>query len=261
MFHWCSLSLIVAAILWYVLRKAIRIVTSNDDLILYVDEFSGNIFSGVFIMELGVIVTHHGTYSVPHFALGFIMLYIRNIYFSFESVSSFVDSYYSNGRKITFTFVHFAVNVLLQIAGLVIGQYLARFFWAFEDHTHTDALSYACETAISSDHGSMSVAFAEFLGVFTMCVAAYFVPENKRNLVPLVVTTVAYINFFFFTHVSGSFYNQAMSTAFTFQCKGHRGDLEFFFVYWVSPTVGSFAAWETLSLLTGKSEEKVEKTE
>ena len=258
MFHWCSISLIVAGILWYILRKVIRVLTSNEDLLLYMDEFSGNIFSGVFIMELGVIATHHGTYSAPHLVLGFIMLYIRNIYFNYESVSSFVDSYYSNGRKITFTFVQFAVTVLLQIAGFVIGQYLARFFWAFGDHTHTGALGYACETAISSDHNSVSVGFAEFLGVFTMCLSAYLVPEGKRNLVPLVVTTVAYINFFFFTHISGSFYNQAMSTAFTFQCKGHRSDMEFFIVYWLCPTLGSFAAWELL--LAGKIK-KVEKTE
>merc|ERR1712168_234058 len=211
-------------------------------------------------MELGVIATHHGTYSLAHIALGFLMLYIRNVYFNYESVCSFVDSYYSNGRQITFTFVQFAVNVLLQIAGFVIGQYLARFFWAFEDHTHTGALSYACETAISSDHHWISVAFAEFLGVFTICVSAYLVPEDKRSMVPLVVTTVAYINFFFFAHISGSFYNQALSTAFTFQCKGHRSDVEFFLVYWLSPTVASFAAWETMLRVAGKGE-KVEKTE
>merc|ERR1719204_2231822 len=99
----------------------------------------------------------------------------------------------------------------------------------------------------------MSVAFAEFLGMFTMCVSAYMVPEEQKYLVPLVVTTVAYINFFFFTHVSGSFYNQALATAFTFWCKGHRSDVEFFVVYWLAPTVGSFAAWECL--LVGKKEE------
>jgi len=235
-------------------------LTTNDDLILYADEFSGNIFSGVFIMELGVIATHHGTYSIAHFFLGFVMLYIRNVYFNYESVSSFVDSYYSNGRKITFTFAQIAVNTIFcQIGGFVIGQYLARFFWAFEDHTHADALNYACESAISADHGCLSVAFAEFLGVFTMCVSAYLVPEGKRHLVPLVVTTVAYVNFYLFTHISGSFYNQALSTAFTFQCKGHRSDVEFFLVYWLAPTLGSFAAWEMV--LFGKTEEKEEKTD
>ena len=117
-----------------------------------------------------------------------------------------------------------------------------------------------CESAISSAHGWHSVAFAEFLGVFTMCVGAYMVPSDKRHLVPLVVTSIAYINFFFFSHMSGSFYNQALSTAFTFQCKGHRSDVEFFIVYWLAPTLGSVAGWELIATLN-KNKEKDEKVE
>ena len=166
MFHWCSISVIIAGFIWWMLRKAIRVITSNDDVILYVDEFSGNLFSGVFIMEIGLIASHYGTYSIPAVALGFTMLYIRICYFKWENVSSFVDSYYSNGRKRIFTFFEFASFVSLQIAAFLCGQYMARLFWAFEDQTHTDALSAVCETAISSQHWWLTVAFAEFLGMF-----------------------------------------------------------------------------------------------
>ena len=259
MIHWCIVSLAVAAFVWYILRCIIRKVTSNDDLVLYIDEFSGNIFSGVFIMELGVIAAAYGNYSVTHVACGFIMLFIRNIYFTYESVCVFVDVYYVNGKKFTLSIFHYAANIFCQISGMVLGQYLARFFWAFEDHAHTEAMKIACETAISASHSCHYIAFAEFLGPFTMCLAAYFVPSR---LVPFTVTTVAFINFYFFTHISGSFYNQSMSTAFTFQCKGHRSDLEFFGVYWVAPTMGSVVAWELLlageRLLKGGKTEKVE---
>jgi len=213
-------------------------------------------------MELGIVASDHGFYSIVHFAGGFIMLFIRNNYFTYESVCAFVDHYYDNGKKCTLPILHIIFNVLSQIGGMVLGQCLARYFWsfdAFDSHSHTQALDIACRTAISVDHSFAWHAFAEFLGPFTMCLAAYFV---KSELVPFVVTTVAFINFYFFAHISGSFYNQSMATAFTFHCEGYESDLEFFLVYWVAPTVGQIAAWELLAngkrLIAGEKAEKVE---
>merc|ERR1712168_550793 len=191
------------------------------------------------------------------------MLFIRNRYFTYESVCAFVDHYYSNGRKCDLPIIHIAFNVVSQITGMVLGQSLARYFWsfdAFDSHSHTQALDIACRTAISGDHSFALVAFAEFLGPLTMCIAAYFVASE---FVPLTVTAVAFVNVYFFAHVSGSFYNQSMATAFTFHCEGYESDLEFFLIYWVAPTLGQIVAWELLTngrkLLGG--EEKVEKAE
>lgn len=264
MFHWCTISLVVAGLLWYLLRRVVRQVTSNEEYILYIDEFAGNLFTGAFVMELGVIASANGFYSVPHFAATFVMLYIRNVYFTYESVCGFVDTYYNNGRKLTLSLYFIGITIFFQIAGMVLGQYLAKFFWAFEAFdsvTHTHELHMACRTAMSLSHPVPFVAFVELLGTLTMCLGAYFVPSK---FAPFVVTTVAMINFYFFAHISGSFYNQSLATAFTFHCEGQRSDLEFFIIYWLAPTLGQIVAWETL--ITGKNllqggKEKSEKVE
>ena len=96
--HWCLLSIVGVGLVGVLVRYLIRKTTSNGTVIAHVDEFIGNLGSGVFAMELGVIGRLHGKYSYPLLFAGYTHLLLKFLYFNrlggYGSPLAFIASYY-----------------------------------------------------------------------------------------------------------------------------------------------------------------------
>jgi len=256
--HWCLVSIVGVAILGVVVRNLVRKLTTNKNVIAHVDEFIGNLGSGVFVMELKVIGRLHGRYCLSLLIAGYIHLFIKFFYFNrvggFMSPLSFIASYYRNGKQIRFSLFFAATIIITQFVGLVSGQHLARWIWAFEDHVHVNAAAQiGCASAMSSSYAWYYVALCEAFGVLIAVFVSAFTPAALKEGCMAFLTMTMY---FFLTHVSGSFFNPIIATAFTFRCAGHTSDWEHIAVYWIAPACSMILGLEILGSITGKSTKK-----
>lgn len=244
--HWCLLSIVGVTIVGAIVRYLCRKVTSNSTVIAHVDEFIGNLFSGVFVMELGVISKLHGRYSVPLLIAGYVHLFFKFLYFGrlgggFMNPLSFIASYYRDGRRIRFSMFFAASIVVTQFVALIASQKLALMIWAFEDESHVDAMQVACTTSMSLTHPWYHVAMYEAFGVVVGSIIDLSTPDKLKEITGAFVTMSLYVGL---THISGSFFNPIIATAFSFRCAGHTSDWEHLAVYWIAPALGMMLAWE-----------------
>jgi len=255
--HWCIVSIVGVAILGLVARSLARKITSNRNVLAHVDEFIGKLGSGVFVMELKVIGRLHGRYCLPLLIAGYIHLFIKFFYFNkvggFMSPLSFIASYYRNGKQMRFSLFFAASIIITQFAGLVAGQHLARWVWAFEDEVHVSAMQIGCATAMSSVYPWYYVALCEAFGVLVGVFVSAFLPAALKPAGMAFLTMTMY---FFLTHVSGTFFNPIIATAFTFRCAGHTSDWEHIAVYWIAPACSMILGLEILGSITGKTTKK-----
>merc|ERR1719495_2590176 len=63
--------------------------------------------------------------------------------------------------------------------------------------------------------------------------------------------------YFFLTHITGSFFNPIIATAFSFRCAGHTSDWEHLAVYWIAPAVAMVIALEVISRVDRSMRRKV----
>merc|ERR1712176_365131 len=124
--HWCVLSLGVVAFGAFVLRWLVRKITPNETVIAHADEFVGQMCSGVFIMELGVIASMYGNYSAALLLVGFIHVFLKFTYFKHSRglvrPLTFIVLYYQEGRIKRFSLFFAASMIVTQIVALICGQ-------------------------------------------------------------------------------------------------------------------------------------------
>lgn len=243
--HWCVVSIGAVAVVGLLLRFIVRKITTSLSIITHVDEYVGNLCSGVFIMELGVISTMYGKYTVIPLLAGFIHLFFKFSYFGYNRLYSspltFVCDYYEHARTRRFSFLNVLTIVLTTAAGLYSGQAFAMKIWAYEDHSHVDAMYAACTTAVSLSHPWTYVFLAEAGGVFVGTCMGFLWPVKFKAACGALLTMVLY---FLFTHISGMYMNPVIATMFNFRCTGQRSDAEHLLIYWVAPFIGCVAACE-----------------
>lgn len=241
--HWCFVSLVIVFIFALLLRLIASKLFSNRTVLFHIDEFIGNLCSGVFIMELGVIGSTYGKYSAALLLAGFIHLFFKFFYFNsvqgYMSPLTFISQYYRDGRRIKFSLFFVATIVITQFVALFCAQKLAKFIWSFEDESHVDALQWTCTTALS--YPWKTAALYEAFGVLIGTSVDLITPKSMKETIGALVTMMLY---FFFTHISGSFLNPVIATMFSFRCDGHESDWEHLIVYWIAPVVGLTLAWE-----------------
>merc|ERR1712013_183134 len=250
--HWCLLSIAVSAILGLLVRITSRKVSTNEKLHLYVDEWVGNMMSSVFVMELGVVARHYGTYSPALLAFGFLHVFLKLFYFArvggFMNPLAFLESVYRHGNRSprTPSLLLFASIVVTQYLALCSGQHLARQVWAYCDHEHVGAIQLACTASVSAAYPWYYSAVCEGVGVFiAVCIDALTPPSLKELSGAGVMMTLH----FFLSHTSGSFYNPIFATAFSFRCAGHTSDWQYLVVYWITPAVGLVSALKIIDVV------------
>jgi len=264
--HWCVVSLAAVAVVALVIRSLTRKLTSNNTVITHVDEFIGNVMTAVFMMELGVIGSMYGTYSFVSFVGNFIHLYLKIVYFMslnlYANPFAFIESYYNNGRRRTFSLL-FAISIIAtQIIGLIVGQEFAKLVWTLEDDHHVDATKEICQTSLSPEYTIMYAALLEGIGTMIGGILDHVTPLKFAAAEGAFVVTSL---FFMFGHVNGMYMNPSLATGFSFRCEGHSGDLDHLLVYWLVPGLFMIAArelcWFGKKMLEGrekKDEKKIE---
>jgi len=261
--YWCLLTIVGVTIIGAVICQSVRKITNNGHIVAHVDTFIGNLWSGVYAMELGIIARSQGKYSISLLVAGFLHLFFKFWYFNrfggFQNPLSFIASYYDNGRRIRFSLFFAASIIVTQFAALYYGQLLARAIWAFEDQIHVDGVNVACTSAMSSSYSLLHIALLEGLGTLLGVFVNALTPPPLKEASGAFLTMTLY---FFFTHISGSFFNPIIATAFSFRCAGHTSDWEHVAVYWVAPALAMVIALEIISgvdrVMKGKVPEKVD---
>ena len=241
--HWCVVSIAAVAVVAVIIRFLVRRITNNNVIITYVDEFVGNLCSGVFGMELGVIATMYGPYSINLLVAIFIFMFLKISYFMendlYATPLDFIRRYYQSGKTMTFSMFFMITIIMTSMAGLYCGQKFVTLIWVFEDRPHIDALQVVCTTAMS--YPWAYAALAEGSGVFVSVLVGFILPQRlmAAGLSLMIVTFI-----YFFSHVSGMFMNPIIATSLTFRCKGHQSDWQHFLVYWVTPYIATAVGWE-----------------
>lgn len=238
-------SIALAAVLGVVVHFASRKLTSDEKVLVFVDEFVGQAASSVFMVQFGMIGKEYGPIILG--ALVFIHFLARNVYFAYsnrlyDNPVAFVGAYYSEGRKISASPFTIAGVLATQIGALLAGQAFAKFVWSFGDEAHIEAIGAECASALSTEYSCQHAAFFEALGVFVLVTVGLVTSQTKVQVVALSVAATALVTFM--SHVTGQFMNASIATAYTYRCAGHPDEWKFFMVYWIAPMVGMAFAWE-----------------
>lgn len=244
---WWLVSIILALAIGAIVRIVSRKITSDEKVLVFIDEFIGQSASSVFIMELGIIGKEYGAPSIVLGAMVFIHFLARNMYFAYsnglyDNPVAFVGAYYSDGRKVTASPFTIAGVLATQVFALIAGQHFAKFVWQFGDQLHLDAISGECQSALSAEHSLQHAVFLEAFGVFVLVTVGLLTSQTKVQVLALSATATALVTLL--SHASGLFMNASIATAFSYRCNGHPDEWKFLVVYWLAPMIGIAAAWE-----------------
>lgn len=236
-------STLIAAIVRFASRKII----SDEKRLVFIDEFVGQAWSSVFIMELGMIGKEFGAPSIVLGLLVFVHFVLRNMYMSYandlyDNPVAFLGAYYAEGRKVSASPFKIMGVYATQILALLAGQSFAKFVWQFGDKAHIDAITAECSTALSSAHSWQHAAFLEGFGVFILVLVGLVTSQTNAQVIALSATATALVTVF--GYASGLFMNASIATAFSYRCNGHPDEWKFFMVYWIAPYLGMSAAQE-----------------
>jgi len=245
---WWLVSILLASAIGLIVRLVSRKIVPDENILVYIDEFIGQAWSSVFIMELGVVGAEFGAPSLMLGSLVFIHFFIRNMYFAYannlyDNPVAFVNGYYAAGRKVTIS-IFTVVGILgTQIAALIAGQFFAKFVWQFTDDAHVDAIGAECQSALSTSYSWQHAAFLEAFGVFVLVLVGLLTAQTQVQVLTVSATATAVVTLL--SYASGQFMNGSIATAFSYRCQGHPDEWKFLVVYWLAPMVGIAAAWET----------------
>jgi len=244
---WFLLGPVAATACCFVARLLSRKISSDDKTLIFMDEFIGQFWSAVFIMELGIIGGEFGAPSIVLLFFVFLHFLLRNMYFThanklYDNPVAFAGAYYAEGRKMPADPFTIMGVFATQMIALLTGQMFSKNLWAFLDPAHVEAIAVECSTGLSSAHSWQHAAALEAVGVFILVLVGLVTAQTKFQVVALSTAATALVTVM--SYASGLFMNASIATAFSFNCKGHPENWVFLVVYWLAPYVGIIAANE-----------------
>lgn len=260
--HWCYVTIGACFVIATIIRVIIKLLTKNEVIMSHVDEFLGNLVSSVFVMELGVMSNMYGSKSFYFMASFLLHLIIKHIFFmnvkAYGHIFTFVDMYYTNQRKVKFSFLLFVSIMVVQALGVLCGQWISKYMWTFEDHVHVYSGQEVCLTNLAASYTWYHALLLEAFGVFTATSIDFVTPYKLK---PVIRSCITLSLLQMFGYASGLWMHPVFATMFTFRCKGHRSDLEHLLVYWLGPIIGFALSWEmkyVIQSVQSTSEKKVQ---
>ena len=249
---WCTVSVLFClALAFFAKIVANKLVTSILEM-SHINEFIGNFVSAVFVMELGILESMYGKKSAPFIIAFLVHLIIKFIFFmnvkAYGSLLTFLEIFYTNRKKVTFSVFLLLSIMLVQFAGIFTGQWVTKLIWVYEDHVHVHGAHAECVSTLSSSHAWYKALLFEAVGVFIFNCVDWMTPEKVKALVRSLVILLLFEGLGFAT---GMWMHPGFATAFTFRCMGHSSDWEHVMVYWLGPVIGFICSWETRLIVQG----------
>lgn len=247
---WCCFSVVASLTISFVCRILVCKISQDRHVRVHFDEFALNFVCSVVVMEM-FIVSYVQHSLVFYFTVLYVFLFFKNLFCEifqlYANPLSFMNLFYSKNRSREFSFFEVASIIITQIVATVLGQIFVKNLWLLEDAVHINAFDEVCSSNLSHAHIWYECFVVEAFGVFVCAVIDFAMPEKlKWYSRPLVTITVIYK----LGHITGTWMNPALASAFTFRCEGHKSDWEHVLVYWIGPIVGLFLAWELTSLVS-----------